>query len=260
MNKPTDKIGLVSFVGAGPGDPELLTIKGRKAIERADLLLYAGSLVSPAILEFAKPRARIVDSAYLTLEESHALVKEAALAGQAVARAHTGDPSLYGAMREQCALLERDNIPWEVIPGVTAACAAAAAAGISFSIPELSQTLILTRSAGRTPMPESLAALAKHKTAMAVYLSGKNALETQRQLMESLAGDCPVLCAHRVGWPEERLVWTRLDALAACVRENALERQTIFLILPCEGQEGRPSRLYAADFSHDFRKAKLPKE
>ena len=120
------KTGLVSFVGAGPGDPELLTLKGRKAIEEAGLVLYAGSLVPPEVVACAGPDARVADSAPLTLEECHQLVRETALAGKRVARVHTGDPSLYGALREQAALLERDGIPWRVIPGVTAACAAAA--------------------------------------------------------------------------------------------------------------------------------------
>ncbi len=248
--------GLVSFVGAGPGDPELLTIKGHKAIAAADLVLYAGSLVPRAVVACARPGAAVVDSAPLTLEECHARVREVALAGGLVARVHTGDPSLYGALREQAALLDADGIPWRVIPGVTAACAAAAAAGVSFSIPGTSQSLILCRAPGRTPVPEreSRAALATPRTSMAVYLSAHAAGRLAEELGEELAPQTPVLCARRVGWPDERLVWTTLAELAACVERNGLDRQTIFLVLPgdLEGGDAR-SRLYAPDFRHGWR-------
>ena len=249
--------GLVTFVGAGPGDPELLTIKGRKAIAGADLVLYAGSLVPPEVVACARPGAMVLESAPLTLEECHARVRETALAGGLVARVHTGDPSLYGALREQAALLDADGIPWRVIPGGTAACAAAAAAGVSFSIPGVSQSLILCRTPGRTPVPEceSLAALASHRTAMAVYLSAQAAGRMAEELGRELAPETPVLCAQRVGWPGERLVWTSLAALPACVEENGFDRQTIFLILPGESGAGEArSCLYAPGFSHSWRR------
>lgn len=250
--------GLVSFVGAGPGDPELLTIKGRKAIAEADLVLYAGSLVPRAVVDCARPGALVLDSAPLTLEESHARICETALAGGLVARVHTGDPTLYGALREQTALLDAAGIPWRVIPGVTAACAAAAAAGVSFSIPGLSQSLILCRTTGRTPVPEreSLASLASHHTALAVYLSAQAAGRMAEELATELPPTTPIFCAQRVGWPDERLVWTTLAELASCVERNGLERQTIFLVLPGEksSQETKTrSRLYAPDFSHGWR-------
>lgn len=248
--------GCVSFVGAGPGDPELLTIKGHKAIAAADLVLYAGSLVPRAVVACARPDAAVVDSAPLTLEECHARMREVALAGGLVARVHTGDPSLYGALREQTALLDADGIPWRVIPGVTSACAAAAAAGVSFSIPGISQSLILCRAAGRTPVPEreSLAALAAHRTALAVYLSAHATGRMAEELGKELAPQTPVLCARRVGWPDERLVWTTLADLAACVERNGFDSQTIFLVLPGhpDGGDAR-SRLYAPDFSHGRR-------
>lgn len=251
--------GLVTFVGAGPGDPELLTIKGRNAIADADLVLYAGSLVPPAVVDCARPGVPVEDSAPLTLEECHARVREVALAGGLVARVHTGDPSLYGALREQAALLDADGIPWQVIPGVTAACAAAAAAGVSFSIPGQRQSLVLCRAPGRTPVPEreSLAALASHRTAMAVYLSAHTAQRMAEELGTELPPETPVVCAHRVGWPDERLVWTTLAELPACVEENRFDRQTIFLILPGEeAAGGARSRLYAPDFCHGWRPEK----
>lgn len=247
--------GLVSFVGAGPGDPELLTIKGRKAIEQAGLVLYAGSLVSPAVAACAKTGARVADSAPLTLAECHALVRAAALAGENVARVHTGDPSLYGALREQTALLDQDGIPWRVIPGVTAACAAAAAAGVTFTVPEATQSLIISRLEGRTPVPqrERLAALAAHKTSLAVYLSAHSAQGLQEELSRSLPPETPVLCASRVGWPDEKLIWSSLGELAGCVAAHGITRQAVFLVLPAALEKGAASRLYAEDFKHGFR-------
>lgn len=247
--------GIVTFVGAGPGDPELLTIKGKRAIEEADLALYAGSLVSPEIVALASPSARVWDTAVLTLEQSHALVKEASYAGEAVARIHTGDPSIYGAIGEQIALLERDGIPWRIIPGVTAAMAAAAAAGVSFSVPEVNQSLIITRIAGRTPMPanENLADLAAHGIAMAIYLAGHKGADVQRELEKALPKDTPVICASRVGWPEELIARTTVAELSECAERHHMGRQTVLLVLPGMDDRGSRSRLYDPAFSHGFR-------
>ena len=249
--------GTVTFVGAGPGDPDLMTIKGRKAIEEAAFVLYAGSLVPREVVACAAPQAMVVDSAPLTLEQCHALVRTTALEGRPVARVHTGDPSLYGALREQAALLDADGIPWRVIPGVTAACAAAAAAGITFTVPEVTQSLIISRLEGRTPVParEHLHLLAQHKASMAVYLSAASAQALQDELSRSLPPETPVFCAHMVSWPEEQLYWTTLGELAQCITSHNLTRQTVFLVLPAENSPGAPSRLYAADFAHGYRSA-----
>ncbi|WP_300882061.1 cobalt-precorrin-4/precorrin-4 C(11)-methyltransferase [uncultured Desulfovibrio sp.] len=279
---PHAATGLVSFVGAGPGDPELLTIKGRKAIEDAGLVLYAGSLVPPGVVACARPDALVADSAPLTLEQCHALVRDAALAGRNVARVHTGDPSLYGALREQAQLLDRDGIPWRVIAFIMAVSncasplgqavygvlfegcpawavllgAAAAAAGVTFTVPEATQSLIISRLEGRTPVPEQerLAALAAHKTSLAVYLSAQSAPLLQAELARSLPPETPVLCAHRAGWPNQQLHWTSLGNLARCVEEHGITSQTVFLILPGQLKKGAASRLYAANFSHGRRK------
>jgi len=249
--------GLVTFVGAGPGDPDLMTIKGQKAVAQAALVLYAGSLVPREVVACAAPEAMVVDSAPLTLEQCHALVRATALEGKPVARVHTGDPSLYGALREQTALLDADGIPWRVVPGVTAACAAAAAAGITFTVPEVTQSLIISRLEGRTPVPprEHLHVLAQHRASMAVYLSAASAQALQDELSRSLPPETPIFCAHMVGWPEEQLHWTTLGELAQCVARHNLTRQTVFLVLPAQNEEGAPSRLYAADFSHGCRTA-----
>ena len=163
----------VLFVGAGPGDPELITVKGQKALARADLVIYAGSLVPEAVLQWTPASARILNSAGMTLAEIVTEMENAWLEGQQVVRLHTGDPSLYGAIFEQMAELNRQSIPYRVVPGVTAAFAAAAAMGIEYTLPEISQTLIITRMEGRTPVPQSeaLASLASHKATMAIYLS-----------------------------------------------------------------------------------------
>lgn len=249
--------GIVSFIGAGPGDPELLTIKGRARIQSADLVLYAGSLVPPEVVTCASPDARVVDSAPLTLEQCHALMRECALGGGQVARVHTGDPSLYGTVREQMLLLQADGIPCEVIPGVTAAFAAAAAAGISLTVPEAGQSLIITRMAGRTPVPEKerLRHLAAHGCSLAIYLSAGHAEAVQAELLDMLPPETPVLCACRVGWPDALLHEATVATLAEDVRTLGLTRQTVFLVLPGQRAAGARSRLYAPDFSHGWRDA-----
>jgi len=246
----------VYFIGAGPGDPELLTVKAARIIGAADLVLYAGSLVSPAIVALAKPGARVIDSAPRTLDETHALLVETVRQGGLAARVHTGDPALYGAIAEQAKRLDAAGIPHATIPGVTSASAAAAAFNVSFTVPEATQTLILTRLAGRTPMPprEALADLARHQTSMAVYLSaGDPEGVAQALLAGGYPPETPVAVAHRLGWPGETRLWATIATLAATTRREGLDRQTIFLVLPGLGHDGE-SRLYAPSFDHGFRR------
>ncbi|WP_353115681.1 precorrin-4 C(11)-methyltransferase [Nitratidesulfovibrio sp.] len=248
--------GHVWFVGAGPGDPELLTLKARRIIAEADLVLYAGSLVPPQVVACARPDARVVDSAPLTLEQTHALLRATALAGGTAARVHTGDPSLYGTVREQMRLLHAEGIACSVVPGVTAAFAAAAAAGVSFTAPEVTQSLVITRLEGRTPVPdaERLRELARHGSAMAVYLSAAAPERLQEELAAAgVAPHTPVLAAHRVGWPDQALAWTTAGGLAETMRTHGFSRQTVFLVLPGEAAGDTASRLYAADFAHGWR-------
>ncbi len=245
----------VSFIGAGPGDPDLLTVKAARRIRHAGLVLYAGSLVQRAVAELAGSEAEIKDSASMTLEETHACMVDAIHRGYDVARVHTGDPGLYGAVQEQIALLRRDGIAWDVIPGVTSASAAAAALGASFTIPERTQTLMLTRLAGRTPVPDSerLRDLAAHKTALAIYLSGGNPEGVQDELLAAgYSPDTPIAIAHKVSWPGERLLNVPLADLAKIVRTEGLTTQTLFLVLP-DSESAAASRLYADDFTHGCR-------
>ena len=257
------KTPLVSFIGAGPGDPELLTIKGARRIADAALVLYAGSLVPKEVVRMAGTEARVLDSASMTLEETHALLRDTVRQGKNAARVHTGDPSLYGAIQEQIRLLENDGIPYEIIPGVTAAFAAAASARLSFTVPEAGQSLILTRMPGRTPMPENerLRDLAAHGCSLAVYLSTDKAPELQAELLAAgLTGTDRVVVAARVGHPDEQLVESTVATLAADIAANNLTRQTIFLIptrqttgLETSSKDPARSKLYDPEFKHGFR-------
>jgi precorrin-4/cobalt-precorrin-4 C11-methyltransferase len=249
-------MGIVYFIGAGPGDPELITVKGRRIIETADAVLYAGSLVPEDLVACAREDAEVRDSSKMSLEETHSFMLAHARAGGVVARVHTGDPSLYGAMPEQMRLLEADGVEYEVVPGVTAAFAAAAEAGVVFTIPERCQTLVLTRLPGRTSVPESerLRDLARSGAALAVYLSGAKAADLERELRAAgLSEDAPVLCAQRVGWPDGRCIETTVGGLVKTAEVNGLDRQTVFLILP-EQDSGTRSRLYDVNFSHGCRR------
>lgn len=246
----------VYFIGAGPGDPELLTLKAARIIGMADLVLYAGSLVPRAVLAEAKDSAKIVDSAPLALEEQHTLVLETVRAGGLVARVHTGDPALFGAVREQADLLDAAGVDWEVVPGVSAAFAAAAAAKVSFTRPGGTQSLIVTRLAGKTPVPESenLRDLARHGSALAVYLSAGDAEGVQRELLAGgLDPETAVVVGHRVGWPDGSILETTVGDLARAVAEAGFTRQAVFLVLPGQGRGGR-SKLYDAGFSHLYRR------
>jgi precorrin-4/cobalt-precorrin-4 C11-methyltransferase len=255
------KDAMVWFLGAGPGDPELITRKAYRLVGEADLVLYAGSLVPAACVAHATA-ARVLDSSGLTLAETHALLRDCVRSGGMAVRVHTGDPALFGAMREQMALLRRDGIAYAVVPGVSASFAAAAAAKVSFTAPETVQALSIARLEGRTPVPEGqrVRDLARHGGSLAVYLSGAGAGRLSTELLAAgLAPDTPVLVAHRVGWPDERLIWSTAAAVSALMADHAecgaLARQTLFLVLPGEAGEGSVSRLYDAAFSHACRNA-----
>jgi precorrin-4/cobalt-precorrin-4 C11-methyltransferase len=250
--------GRVAFIGAGPGDPELITVRGLRLIREAKTVCYAGSLVPEAIIREAQPDAVVADSSSMTLEQTHALLKKTARSGALAARVHTGDPSLYGAVREQASLLEREGIDYEIVPGVTAAFAAAARAKVSFTTPGSTQSLVLTRMSGRTPVPdkENLAAFAAHGASIAVYLSAAAPETIQAELLRGgFDPQTPVVLAHRTGWPGETMLRAPLEQLAAAAREHDLRKQTVFLVLPGEAtsREAR-SKLYNPEFSHGLRR------
>ncbi len=256
----TDRFPII-FVGAGPGDPELITVKGMKALSRAEVLLYAGSLVSPAVLTWAPPEAEQVDTAPLALEDIVARLVAAHRAGKRVVRVHSGDPSLFGAIQEQMELLEREGIPCQVIPGVTAAMAAAAALGQELTLPEVTQTVILTRAAGRTPVPEgeNLRSLAAHGATLVIYLSIGLVERVAAELAEVYGPAAPVVVAYRVSWPDQKLIRGTLADIAAQVREADISRQALILVGPAlaawEGRLKAHSRLYDRTFAHGWRDA-----
>ena len=251
----------VIFAGAGPGDPELITIKGQRAMMAADLIIYAGSLIPKAVLKWANPEATILSSAAMHLEEIVDQMVKAHKAGKRVLRLHTGDPSLYGAIFEQMTALDKRSVPYRVIPGVTAAFAAAASLGIEFTLPEVAQTLILTRMAGRTPVPESeaLKSLAQHKTSMAIYLSINLVDEVETILKNAYGDDAACAVVFRASHPDEKIIITTLGDLATRVREEKITRQALIIVgkVLDARQEGLKyrSKLYDKAFKHGCRES-----
>jgi precorrin-4/cobalt-precorrin-4 C11-methyltransferase len=246
----------VHFIGAGPGAPDLLTLRGRDLIAACPVCLYAGSLVPAGVLAHCPPGARIVNTAPLSLDEIVAEIAAAHAAGQDVARLHSGDLSVWSAMGEQLRRLRALGIPFTVTPGVPAFAAAAAGLGAELTLPGLAQSVVLTRAPGRaSPMPagESLAAFAATGATLAIHLSVHLAAEVQAALLPHLGPDCPVAVVWRASWPDQRVLRTTLARLAADVGP-APERTALILAGPALAQEGfADSRLYAADYDRRFR-------
>ena len=248
---------MIYFVGAGPGDPELLTVKALKLLGLAETVVYAGSLVNPALLAFTRPGARLVDSSVLALEEIVEIMANAHRAGEMVVRLHSGDPSLFSAMGEQLEQLRERGIPFELVPGVSAWNAAAAALGREYTVPELTQTLIITRVTGRTKVPpqESLATLAQHRSSLCLFLSAGLAEEAARQLAEGYPPDTPVAIVQRASWPDQRVWEGTVANLGSLAREAGVQRQALILVGEFLRGQGRRSRLYAPGFTHGYRPA-----
>jgi len=249
----------VIFAGAGPGDPDLITVKGQQALKAADVIIYAGSLVPETILKWAPPEAEKINSAPLDLEKIMDKIEKAYNAGKHVVRLHTGDPALYGAIFEQIASLVRMEIPYKVIPGVTAAFAAAAAMGIEYTLPEVSQTLILTRIAGRTPVPEmeALEGLAAHGTSMAIYLSISHVDKVCSILEKHYGKKAGCAIAYKVSHPEENIIRTTVGELAETTRAHHITRHALIIVgrvLDVTAETlAHKSKLYDAAFSHGYR-------
>ncbi len=257
----------ILFVGAGPGNPDFITIAGQKALNAAEVVVYAGSLVNPEILSWCPPEAQLIDSAPLDLDEIVDIMAKAWREGRKVVRLHTGDPSIYGAINEQIHELEKQNITWQVIPGVTAALAGAASLGLEYTLPEITQTLIITRAAGRTPVPpaEDLSILAKSKASMAIYLSAGQGPEVSKILSANYGSEAPLALLYRVTWPDARTVWTTCGQLAETLAAEKLDRHTLILVGPAvaaleHGRIAPQSKLYDPTFSHACRTARLTDE
>ena len=245
----------VWFVGAGPGDPELITMKGRRLLDAADLIVYAGSLVNPALLQDV--RGEVYDSAGLDLDGIMSLLIPAVRAGKRVVRLHTGDPAIYGAIREQMHRLDQAGIGYEVVPGVSSALAAAASLKAELTVPELTQTVIFTRQAGRTPVPEreSLRNLAAVRASMCIFLSVSMMEKVVAELVEGgYPEDTPAAVVEKATWPEERVVKGKLENIARRVEEAGMKKTAMIIVGQALSEAGSAeSRLYASGFSHGFR-------
>ncbi|MEE8168685.1 MAG: precorrin-4 C(11)-methyltransferase [Candidatus Hydrothermarchaeales archaeon] len=248
----------VYIIGAGPGDPELITLKAKAILERADVVVYAGSLINPEILKYAKTGAELYDSAGLTLEEIFKIIKKAANEGKVVARLHSGDPSLYGATQEQMALLRKEGINYKVIPGVSSIFAAAASLKREYTVPDVSQSLIITRLAGRTSVPEKekLGELARHRCSMGVFLSAHMIEEAVEELKRGYGGAAPVAVVYRVSWKDEKIITGKLSDIASKVKAAGVNKTAIILVGDFLSAKDKRSRLYSGEFEHSFRTKK----
>lgn len=252
----TLRAGHIEIVGAGPGDPELVSVRGKRFLQQADLILYAGSLVPVELTHYAKPGCTVRSSASMDLEEQFALMKEFYDRGLLVVRLHTGDPCLYGAIQEQMAFFDRYGMDYHITPGISAFQAAAAALRSQFTIPEKVQTIILTRGEGRTPMPEreQLHKLAQSQSTMCIYLSAGIAEEVQAELLQAYPPETPVAACYKLTWKEERIYRGELRDLAKIVRDNKLTLTTLLVVGDAIGNREGLSRLYAREFKHLYRK------
>ncbi len=249
----------VYFVGAGPGDPDLITVKGRKMLEEADIVVYAGSLVNPAVLAVTPAGCEIHNSASMTLDEVIAVMKAGVEQGKKVVRLHTGDPSIYGAIQEQIDLLNKLDISWQVVPGVSSFLAAAAALGQEYTLPGVSQTVIITRMEGRTPVPEKeqIRSLAAHQTTMCIFLSVHMFGELVQELLDGgYAADTPVAVVEKASWPEQRIFRGTLTTIADQLVAAGVSRTAMVIVGDVLAREYEQSRLYAPEFGHMFREAK----
>ncbi len=247
----------VHFIGAGPGAPDLITVRGLRLIERCPVCLYAGSLVPAEIVAAAPAGARVIDTAPLHLDQIIAEIAAAHEAGLEVARIHSGDPSLYGAIAEQIRRLDALGIPWDVTPGVPAFAAAAAALGMELTLPEVAQTVILTRTSVRaSPMPnrEDLKTLGASGATLAIHLSINNLAAVVRDLTPLYGADCPVVVAYRVSWPDQQILTGTLATIRSAVKVAGLTRTALILVGRVLGERDfSDSRLYAADHHHVLR-------
>lgn len=249
----------INFVGAGPGAVDLITVRGKGLIENADVIVYAGSLVNPKLLDYAKENCEIHNSALMTLEEVMEVMISAYRSGKNVVRLHTGDPSVYGAIREQMDILDAEGIEYEVCPGVSACFGAAASLNLEYTLPGISQTLIITRSEGRTSVPklEGIANLAKHNASMAIYLSAGMLSKLSSELLEGgYSEDTPAAIVYKATWPEETTIYCTVATLEEAGSKNGIKNTALILVGDAVSHTGyERSRLYSPDFETGFRKS-----
>lgn len=252
----------VYFIGAGPGDPELITVKGQRLLQTADVVLFTDSLVNEALMHAVKPGADVMKSAGMALDEQIEVMAAAVESGKSVARVHTGDPAIYGAILEQMSKLYARGIAYEIIPGVSSVFASAARAGVELTVPELTQTVILTRAEGRTPVPdkEQLVDLARHHCTVSLFLSATLMKKVVRSFYEAgWQEDAPVLVVYKATWPDEIIIRTTLGEAQEEMRKHRITKQAMVIISPAVDPKlviegGHESKLYDKTFTHGFRK------
>lgn len=252
---------MVHFVGAGSGAADLITVRGAKLLGEADVVIYAGSLVNPELLQYTKKDCEVHNSAEMTLEQVLAVVKAAEAAGKMTVRLHTGDSSIYGAVREQFDQLEELGIAYDVCPGVSSFCGAAAALKAEYTLPDVSQTVIITRAAGRTPVPEqeSIRSLAAHQATMVLFLSTALAEKLQNELLAGgYPAETPAAVVYKATWPEEKVFRCTIETLAQTVADNKLTKTALIIVGGCLGTEYLRSKLYDPGFTTEYRKGTEP--
>ena len=251
---------MVHFVGAGSGAVDLITVRGARLLGACDVVIYAGSLVNPELLQYCKEGCQIHDSAKMTLEEVIAVIRAAEGAGKTTVRLHTGDSSIYGAVHEQFVELDKLGIPYDVCPGVSAFCGAAASLRAEYTLPEVSQTVLITRAAGRTPVPQgqSIRSLAAHRATMVLFLSTSLTRQLQADLLEGgYPADTPAAIVYKATWPEEKIFRTTLENLHRTVTDNGLTKTSLIVVGDCLGDNVIRSLLYHPGFTTEFREASL---
>ena len=249
---------MVYFVGAGPGAKDLITVRGMRLLEQADVIIYAGSLVNPELLSYAGSGAKIYDSAKMTLEEVLAVIREAEEKGLTTVRLHTGEPSLYGAVREQMDVLDEEGVSYDYCPGVSSFCGAASALNLEYTLPEVSQSVIITRMAGRTPVPEkeSIESFAAHQATMVVFLSTGLLEELSKRLIEGgYSKDTPAAIVYKATWEDEKSFVCTVGTLAQTAKENQITKTALMIIGEAVAHSNyERSKLYDPGFTTEFRK------
>lgn len=255
---------MVHFVGAGPGAPDLITLRGKNLLEEADVIIYAGSLVNPKLLEYSKDICTIYNSARMTLEDVIKVIVKAEAAGKTTVRLHTGDPCLYGAIREQMDILDEKGILYDYTPGVSSFCGAAAALNMEYTLPGVSQSVIITRAEGKTPVPgkESIRALAEHRATMVVFLSAGLLEELTKGLLDGgYSEDTPAAIVYRATWPDEKVLRCTVGTLVQTAKQNEITKTSLIIVGEAVRQGGyERSKLYDPTFTTGWRKVSDRKE